>query len=128
MKKKMKMKSWIARMVAVSVLLIALGMVSLAQEDATILPPANVNVTVENDNENATIEVVPLTNTRQVLALSGTDPSIFDLGLFTKSATGYVSNPDYTASMNVFLSGNETATYPTGKVATIGLVHLASNR
>ena len=78
MKKKMKMKSWIARMVAVSVLLIALGMVSLAQEDATILPPANVNVTVENDNENATIEVVPLTNTRQVLALSGTDPSIFD--------------------------------------------------
>jgi hypothetical protein len=126
--KKMKMKSWVARIVALSVLLIAFGMASLAQEDATILPPADVNITVENENENAAIEVVPLTNTRQVLALSGTDPSIFDLGLFTKSATGYISNPDYTASMNAFLSGNETATYPSGKVATIGLVHLASNR
>ncbi|MBN2220019.1 MAG: hypothetical protein JW697_07060 [Kosmotogaceae bacterium] len=126
--KKMKMKSWVARIVALSVLLIAFGMASLAQEDATILLPADVNITVENENENATIEVVPLTNTRQVLVLSGTDPSIFDRGLFPKSTTGYVSNSDYTASMNAFLSGNETATYPSGKVATIGLVHLASNR
>jgi hypothetical protein len=118
------MVSWIARIAVLGLLLVAVG---LAQEDATILPPVDVNVTVEISTENLPIGVVPLTNTRQVLALSGTDPSIFDSGLFTKSAVGFVSNPAYTASMNEFLSGNETATYPTEKIATIGLVHLAAN-
>jgi len=118
------MVSWIVRIAVLCILLVTIG---LAQEDAAILPPVDVNVTLENRTENATIEVVPLTNIRQVLALSGTDPRIFDSGLFTKSAIGYVSNPAYTASMNVFLSGNETTSYPTGKMATIGLVHLAAN-
>ena len=122
------MKSWIERIVAVSILLTAFGMMSGAQEDITVLPPVDVNVSAENITGDVAIEVAPLTNTRQVLALSGTDPSIFEGGLFTKSAAGYVSNPAYTASMNAFLSGNETATYPTGKLATIGLVHLAANR
>lgn len=118
------MVSWIARIAVLGLLLVTVG---LAQENATILPPVDVNVTVENRTENVTIEVVPLTNTRQVLALSGTDSSIFDSGLFTKSAAGFVSNPAYTASMNTFLAGNETATYPTGKMATLGLVHMVTN-
>jgi hypothetical protein len=117
--------SWIARIAVLGLLLVTVG---LAQEDVAILPPVDVNVTEESSTENATIEVVPLTNTRQVLALSGTDPSIFGSGLFIKSAVDFVSNPDYTASMNVFLSGNETANYPTRKMATIGLVHLAANK
>ena len=122
------MKSWIERIVAVSILLTAFGMMSGAQEDITVLPPVDVNVSAENITGDVAIEVAPLTNTRQVLALSGTDPSIFERGLFTMSGAGDVSNPAYTASMNAFLSGNETATYPTGKLATIGLVHLAANR
>jgi len=122
------MKSWIARIVAVSILLTAFGMMSGAQEDTSVLPPVQVNVSAENITGDTAIEVVPLTNTRKVLALSGTDPSIFERGLFTMSGAGDVSNPAYTVSMNAFLSGNETATYPTGKVATIGLVHLAANR
>jgi hypothetical protein len=117
--------SWIARIAVLGLLLVTVG---LAQEDVAILPPVDVNVTEESSTENLPIGVVPLTNTRQVLALSGTDPSIFDSGLFIKSAVDFVSSPDYTASMNVFLSGNETATYPTGKIATIGLVHLAANK
>ncbi len=126
MKTKMKMKSWMARALAVSILLAAFGMISGAQEEAAA-PPVEVNVSAEKITGDVAMVVVPLTNTRQVLALSGTDPSIFEGGLFTKSAAGYVSNPAYTMSMNAFLSGNETATYPTRKLATIGLVHLAAN-
>lgn len=122
------MKSWIARIAAVSMLLAAFGMTSGAEEDITAPPVEVNNVSEVNRTENLAIEIVPLTNTRQVLALSGTDSSIFEGGLFTKSAAGYVTNPAYTISMNAFLSGNETATYPTGKVATIGLVHMAANR
>ena len=118
------MVSWIARIAVLGLLLVTVG---LAQENATILPTVDVNVTIESSTENLPIGVVPLTNTRQVLELSGTDPIIFDSGLFTKSTIGYVTNPDYTASMNVFLTGNETATYPTRKIATIGLVHMATN-
>lgn len=109
-------------------LLAAFGMTSGAEEDITAPPVEVNNVSEVNRTENLAIEIVPLTNTRQVLALSGTDSSIFEGGLFTKSAAGYVTNPAYTISMNAFLSGNETATYPTGKVATIGLVHMAANR
>lgn len=119
------MVSWIARIAVLGLLLVTVG---LAQENATILLPVDVNVTIESSTENLPIGVVPLTNTRQVLELSGTDPIIFDSGLLTKSTNGYVTNPDYTASMNVFLTGNETATYPTRKIATIGLVHLAANK
>ncbi|MGC9514577.1 hypothetical protein [Methanocrinis sp.] len=122
------MKSWIARIAAVSMLLAAFGMTSGAEEDITAPPVEVNNVSEVNRTENLAIEIVPLTNTRQVLALSGTDSSIFEGGLFTKSAAGYATNPAYTISMNAFLSGNETATYPTGKVATIGLVHMAANR
>ncbi len=117
--------SWIARIAVLGLLLVTVG---LAQENATILLPVDVNVTIESSTENLPIGVVPLTNTRQVLELSGTNPIIFDSGLLTKSTNGYVTNPDYTASMNVFLTGNETATYPTRKIATIGLVHLAANK
>jgi hypothetical protein len=118
------MVSWIARIAVLGLLLVTVG---LAQEEALTLPPVDMNVTIESSTENLPIGVVPLINTRQVLALSGTDPIIFDSGLFTKSAVDFVSNPDYTASINVFLSGNETATYPTRKIATIGLVHMATN-
>ena len=118
------MVSWIARIAVLGLLLVTVG---LGQEDAAILPPVDVNVTVESSTEDFPIGVVPLANTRQVLELSGTDPIIFDSGLFTKNAVSFVSNPDYTATMNVFLSGNETATYPTRKIATIGLVHMATN-
>lgn len=67
-------------------------------------------------------------NTDPVYAyLSGTNPNIFNTPLYRKTPGSVTADYSMTTSMKAFLSTNDSARYPTGKSARIGLVHLNAN-